>query len=115
MKNKKTMWVFLLQKYGKFRTILQSYFNKHKPLNSEECTSQPYKVFIVMYFHESKICMLCYTIGYITEYFHTFGNKKEEICNKILCMPKLFEKAREIQCPISLNNVYFSFTEMGKV
>ena len=54
------MWVFLLQKYGKFGTILQSYFNKHKPLTSEECTSQPYKVFIVIYFHESKICMLYY-------------------------------------------------------
>ena len=111
MKNKKTMWVFLLQKYGKFRTILQSYFNKHKPLNSEECTSQPYKVFIVMYFHESKICMLQVTLQNI---FIPLGTKKRKYVT-ILCMPKLFEKAREIQCPISLNNVYFSFTEMGKV
>ena len=36
MKNKKTMWVFIFQKYGKFWSVSLEYFIKHKPLISEE-------------------------------------------------------------------------------
>ena len=34
---KKTMWVFVFQKYGKFRNVSLEHFIKHKPLISEEC------------------------------------------------------------------------------
>ena len=33
---KKTNWVFVFQKYGKFRSVLLGHFIKHKPLISEE-------------------------------------------------------------------------------
>ena len=36
LKMKKTIWVFLFQKYGKFWIILLCHFIKHKPLISEE-------------------------------------------------------------------------------
>ena len=35
-KIKKTTWVFLFQKYGKFWSILLEHFTEHKPLISEE-------------------------------------------------------------------------------
>ena len=37
MKNEKTTWIFVFQKYGKFSSVSQGHFIKHKPLISEEC------------------------------------------------------------------------------
>ena len=34
---KKTIWVFLCQKYGKFQSVLLELFFEHKPPNCEEC------------------------------------------------------------------------------
>ena len=39
MKNEKSMWVFIFQKYGKFWSVSLKHFIKHKPLISEQCTS----------------------------------------------------------------------------
>ena len=36
MKNKKTTWVFVFQKYGKFWSVSLGHFIKHNPLISEE-------------------------------------------------------------------------------
>ena len=36
-KEKKTTWVFVFQKYGKFWSILLGHFIKHKLLISEKC------------------------------------------------------------------------------
>ena len=36
LKTKKTMWVFLFQKYGEFGSVSLGHFIKRKPLFSEE-------------------------------------------------------------------------------
>ena len=41
MKNEQTIWVFTLQKYGKFSSIFLSHFIKHKPLISEDPIKLP--------------------------------------------------------------------------
>ena len=38
-KRKKTSWVFVFQKYGKFWSVSLGHFIQHKPLISEECIS----------------------------------------------------------------------------
>ena len=35
-RDKKSTWVFVFQKYGKFRSVSLGHFIKHKPLISEE-------------------------------------------------------------------------------
>ena len=45
MKNEKSTWVFIFQKYGKFWSILLGHFIKHKPLISEEWYSGELKSF----------------------------------------------------------------------
>ena len=37
-KQKKTTWVFIFQKYGKFWSVSLEHFIKHKPYISEECS-----------------------------------------------------------------------------
>ena len=63
-KTKKTTWVFLFQKYGKFWSVLRELFFEHKPLISEEC---PSKIWLVMYTERSK--------GW--RFFSVHNNKKE--------------------------------------
>ena len=47
-KMKKTTWVFIFQKYGKFWSVLLRHFINHKPLISEECCTHICAIFSLM-------------------------------------------------------------------
>ena len=57
-----TTWIFVFQKYGKFWSVLQEHFIKHKPLISEECCIFTKKKSLKIYWN-----FFCY---YFLFFFH---------------------------------------------